>query len=344
MKAVTVLIFCINFLFSQQQLNLYNWNDYIDIDILKEFSAKTGIQIRYDLYYSNEEMYQNITQNIGKYDILFPSAHYVEKLVKDGLLQELNLSKIDINSIDERFTNLSFDKYNSYSIPYLWGSSGILVDTKKCGNIKKWADLWSEKCKGLLLLHNDMRDMFAMALLSLGYSANSRDKSEIKEAYQKLLELIPNIKTISSQSLHKKFLKGGYYIGTLYNGDAFVISENSSNLSYIYPEDGVIMWIDNIVIPKDAPNKDSAYQFINFLMQPEISARISKSVGYATANKNSYKFLDSEFQNNKIIYPNLDSLKNSEILLDTDDVYNLYSEYFNLFIESAKAKGVIYEE
>jgi len=315
-------------------LRIYSWTDYIDISILKNFVAKTGIKIEYDMYTSNEEMYENIKKK--NYDIVFPSTDYVSKLKKDNLIKKISTSKLyNIKNIDSELLNKPL-----YSIPYFWGTTGIVYDEEALGfEISTWSDLWDVRLKNKLAISEDMKDMFAIALKKLGYSANSQQENEIKEAYLELLKLIPNVKTIGSNvkvigsaDLENDFINKHILASISYNGDIVEFIDSNKDLKYIYPKEGVLKWMDNIVVVKNTQNEKLVYDFLNFILSPEVAKLNAKTIGFATPNLKAKMLLTQSTLNNQVIYPNTTDLKNSEFQKNIDDSYMIYKKYWGFFL------------
>jgi len=315
-------------------LRIYSWTDYIDISILKNFVAKTGIKIEYDMYTSNEEMYENIKKK--NYDIVFPSTDYVSKLKKDDLIQKISKTQLyNLKNIDPELLNDQL-----YSIPYFWGTTGIVYDEEALGfKVSKWSDLWDVRLKNKLAISEDMKDMFAIALKKLGYSANSQNESEIKEAYLELLKLIPNVKTIGSNvkvigsaDLENDFINKHILASISYNGDIVEFIDSNKDLKYIYPQEGVLKWMDNIVVLKNTQNEKLVYDFLNFILSPQIAKTNAQTIGFATPNLKAKMLLNTNTLNNQVIYPNLKDLENSEFQENIDDSYLIYKKYWGFFL------------
>ena len=348
MKYTNILIkifflICITFSLSyanDKVLRIYSWTDYIDINILKKFVAITGIKIKYDMYTSNEEMYKNIKSK--NYDIVFPSTDYVSKLKRNDLIKIIkkeklqNLKNIDSNLLDKEL----------YSIPYFWGTTGIIYNEKSLGfKIHKWSDLWDPRLKNRLSISEDMQDMFAIALKKLGYSANSQTKKEIKKAYLELLKLIPNVKTIGSnikvlgsENLENDFINKHILASISYNGDIVELIDSNKDLKYVYPKEGVIKWMDHIAILKESKNEKIVYEFLDFLLEEEIAKTNAHTIGFATPNLNAKKLLDKHILDNRVIYPSKLNLHNSEFQKNIDDSYLIYKKYWGLFLSQIKGE------
>lgn len=318
-----------------QVLNLYNWSEYMPQEVLDRFEEETGIEVIYTTYDSNEAMYARLKllDDSSQYDLAVPSTYYVNKMRKEGLLTEVDHNQIEgFDNLDPELVDQSFDKDNAYSVPYLWGTTGLAIDSDAVeeGDVTGWADLWDEQYEGQVMLTNDMREVFHVGLRVLGYSGNSTDPDEIGEAYQKLTELMPSVRTFNSDAPRMPYLEGETDIGMIWNGEAFMGKEDMPSLEYIYPEEGVIVWLDSFVIPKNAANPEAAHKFISFVLQPEISALISEDIGYATPNLAARDLLPEEVASNRTSYPTAEDMENAEFQEDVGDeamqVYNRYWE------------------
>lgn len=312
-------------------LYVYNWSEYLPDEVIKSFTAKTGIKVQYSTYDSNEAMYAKVkTIGASKYDILVPSTYFVNKMAKEGMLEKIDKTKLtNFKNLDKNLVSQSFDPKNEYSVPYLWGSTGISYNTAIIKKpVDSWSNLWDSEFKNNVLLNEEIREVFGIALKILGYSSNSTNPKEIEAAYNKLKELMPNVKMFNSESPKQFFLSDDVSIGMIYNGEAFMANEENDTIKYVYPKEGAILWIDSLVIPKGAKNIDYAHQFINFLLQPEISKKICEEIGYATPNAEAMKLLDDKIKNNRIVYPTKEDLKNSEINIDVGDALQIYEKYW----------------
>ncbi len=320
---------------AQNEIFIYNWSEYIPENVLKQFEKETGIKVIYTTYDSNEAMYSKIKVTGGAdYDIAVPSTYYVEKMQREGLIQKIDKSKLsNFNNINPALLNQAYDKNNEYSIPFMWGTTAIGINAKYIdpASITSWSDLWREEFKGKVMLQNDLREVFHASLRSLGYSGNTKDKKEIEEAYNKLVKLMPSVKLFNSDSPRTPFLNEEVYIGIMWSGEAFMAAQENEDIKYIYPKDGAAVWVDSLVIPSKAKNVENAYKFIDFIIRPDISAEISNYVGYATPLKKESveKYLDNKTVNSRIIFPNDDDLKNSEIQLNIEEALPVYNDFWN---------------
>lgn len=317
-----------------QVLNLYNWSEYMPQEVLDKFEEETGIRVVYTTYDSNEAMYARLRLlNEGaQYDLAVPSTYYVNKMRAEGLLRELDHSKIDgFANLDPELINLDIDPDNAFSVPYLWGTTGLAVnaDAIEPGQVTRWEDLWAEQYQGRVMLTNDMREVFHVGLRVLGYSGNSTDPEQIREAYEKLSELMPSVRTFNSDAPRMPYLEGETDVGMIWNGEAVMGREDMPSLEYVYPEEGVIVWLDSFVIPRNSPNPDAAHKFIGFVLRPEISALISEEIGYATPNLAARDLLDDAVASDRTSYPAAEDLENAEFQADIgDDALQVYTQYW----------------
>lgn len=316
-------------------LYLYNWSEYMPESVLESFQKETGIKVVYTTFDSNEAMYAKLrlVDRKNSYDLVVPSTYYVSKMRKEGLLAPLDKSKlVGFDRIDPKLLNRFFDPGNEFSVPYLWGSTGIALNTDKVkpGSVTKWADLWRPEFKDRLLLTNDMREVFHVGLRVLGYSGNSTNPQEIEAAYKKLTALVPNVRVYDSEAPRMPYLEGETDAGMIWNGEAFQAHGENPAIEYVYPAEGAALWMDSLVIPTNARNVDNAYRFISYLLRPEVGKAISEEIGYATPNLASLALLDDSMRNNRTVYPNTMDLRSTEFQVDVGDAIKVYEKYWEL--------------
>jgi len=316
-----------------ETLYIYNWTEYMPDKVIAEFQKETGIKVNYSTYDSNEAMHAKIKvlrKNEG-YDVVFPSTYYVDKMRKEGLLTEIDKSKLsNLKNLDSSLLDKSYDPGNKYSIPYLWGSSSIAVNSRFIDpkTINSWNDFWKPELKNRLVLTDDIREVFAMSLMSLGFSGNTKDPVQIEAAYKKLATLKPNIRLYNSESPKLPFLNQEVYAGMIWNGEAYMASQENPDIKFIYPKEGTIFWIDNMIIPKNARNIENAHKFINFILKPEIAKTISHEIGYATPNLAARQLMDEKVRNNKTVYPDPSVVSAGEFQVDIGDAILIYEKYW----------------
>ncbi|MDU5110180.1 MAG: spermidine/putrescine ABC transporter substrate-binding protein [Clostridium sp.] len=311
-------------------LNVFNYGDYINEDLISKFEEETGIDVIYNTYESNEIMYQKVKNSPGTYDLIFPSDYIVEKMIKEDMLEKIDFNNIpNFKYIGEDFKNLSYDPSNEYSIPYMWGTIGIIYDADRVdGEIDSWDALWDEKYKGEIFMFDSIRDTLAISLARLGYSLNSTNQEELDEAVNELIKQKPLVQSYVMDEVKDKMINGEAILATVYSGDAIYIQEEAPNLNlqYAVPKEGSNKWFDVMVIPKGAKHKTEAEEFINFLSEPENAAENVDYIGYATPNMGAYELLDEETQEDETVYPSEEVLDKCEIFIDLGNKIKLYDD------------------
>ena len=314
----------------KRTLNVFNYGDYINEDLIKKFEEETGIDVIYDTYESNEIMYQKVKNSPGTYDLVFPSDYMVEKMIKEDMLEKVDFSNIpNYQYIGEDFKSLQYDPYNEYSVPYMWGTVGIIYDADRVDDVvDSWDILWNPKYKGEIFMFDSIRDTLAISLARLGYSINSVDKSELDEAANELIKQKPLVQSYVMDEVKDKMVNGEAIFATVYSGDAVFIQEEAPdlNLQYVVPKEGSNKWFDVMVIPKGAKHKTEAEEFINFLCDPENAKENVEYIGYATPNEGAYELLDEETQEDETVYPPDEVLDNCAIYRDLGNNIKLYDD------------------
>jgi spermidine/putrescine-binding protein len=275
------------------ELNLYAWSEYVPQALLDGFTEETGIKVNYDTYSSNEELLAKLQAGASGYDLIIPSDYTVTIMANQGLLEELDLSKIpNFTNISDEFKDRDFDPGNKYSVPYQWGTVGLVIDRDKVTQpVTKWADLWDPAFEGRVVLLDDEREVLGMVLQTLGYDKNSTNEAELEAAKQKLIELMPNVRLFDSDSPKTALLAGEVWLGHTWNGEAAIAHGENPSIDYICPEEGCGIWLDNFAIPKGAPHQDAALAFINHSLTPEASILITQEFPYSNPNKAALDYL-----------------------------------------------------
>ncbi len=317
---------------ANQEVYVYNWSEYIPDEVLQQFEKETGIKVVYTTYDSNEAMYAKLKVLGGEgYDVTFPSTYYIKKMSDEGLIQKIDKSKLkNYKDFIPAVINQPFDPNNEYSVPFMWGTTGIGVNTKYVdpAKVTSWKDLWNPEFKGKLMLQNDVREVFHMALKSLGYSGNTTNPKEIEVAYEELKKIMPSVRLFNSDSPKIPFLNEEVYVGMIWGGEAFRANQENPNIKFVYPKDGVALWMDNMVIPAKAKNVDNALVFIDFILRPDISAQISDASGYMSPLVTSKEHLDEVTKNSRIIFPIEEDLVNSEMQDSVGDAITTYQSFW----------------
>lgn len=311
----------------QETLNVFNWGEYIDEDLISKFEEETGIKVNYETFSTNEDMYVKVKSGGSSYDVLIPSDYMIEKMAKEDLLQELDYSKIpNITNISPMFQDLIFDPDNKYSVPYFWGTVGILYNTEQVDDVvDSWDILWNEKYANKILMMDSQRDSLAVALKKLGYSMNTRNETELEEAKQELIEQKPLVLAYIVDEIRDKMLSGEGAVAVAWSGDAMDVILSGETFEYIVPKEGSNFWIDAMVVPANAKNPDAAHKFINFMTDPENAAANSEYIGYSTPNEAALELLPEEMINSDVAYPSQEVIDNCEIFRDPGEFISVYN-------------------
>jgi spermidine/putrescine transport system substrate-binding protein len=311
-------------------INVFNWGEYIDESILKDFTKKTGIKVNYETYATNEEMYEKIKSGTNNYDLVCPSDYMIQRMVKENLIQEIDTSKLsNYNNIDDKYKSLAYDPQNKYSLPYMWGTIGIIYDKKSItDSIDSWDALWDSKYKNEIFMSNDMRNSIGLALKKSGYSLNSTKVDDIKKATEELIKQRSTINPVYIGDEVKDALKSGERkISVIYSGDASVLMKDEPDrFKYIIPKEGTNLWFDCFAIPKTSTHTEEVHKFLDYLLDAKVNLKNVDVIGYATPNKATYELLDNEIKNNKSIYLDKEMLNKCEIYTDLGDSRKLYDD------------------
>jgi spermidine/putrescine transport system substrate-binding protein len=320
-----------------KELIVYDWEEDMPKSVLDAFTDEYGVKVRYETYVSQEEAIENMRAG-QVYDVVVMESRFIPALVNDGLLGDLNHQNIlNFKNISPNFRGLTYDPDNRYSIPYGWGMIGLLVRTDLAPSpVTNWADLWDTRYAGKMAIWSDLpRETLALTLKSLGYSANSENPSELEAALAKLIAVKPDIRFLNEFDLISAApaIASGEIIAAMgYSGDFYASQELGLQVKYILPEEGALLWSDNLIIPANSPNKTSAELFINFLLRPEIGAELVNQKGYAIANEAANEFIDPQILNDPSIYPGNDLLEKAELILPlTTHGRQLYKDIWERF-------------
>ena len=301
-----------------QVVNIYNWADYLDESVLQDFTRETGIRVIYNVFSNNEELHARLLAGASGYDLIFPSDYMVEVLIADGLLQPIPHEAIpNLQHIDDRFLDLPFDPGNQYSVPYMWGTTGIGVNTRYVKEpIDSWDALWDPKYRGRIAMLNDPREAFAVALKRLGHSINTRDIAALQAARDLLIQQKPLVLTYDSDNTKNLLVSEEVWLAHGYSGDVLQAADENPDIVYVVPKEGGVLWMDTMAIPKTARNVEGALKLINFLLRPDIAARLSESIWYASPNRSSWELTSEEIMEDPAIHPPQEVLDRMEWLED----------------------------
>ena len=286
---------------------LYTWTEYVPDGLLDDFTKETGIKVIVASLESNETMYAKMkTQgDAGGYDVIAPSNYFVSKMAREGMLQELDHSKLPvIKELDPDWLNKPYDKGNKYSLPQLLGAPGIAFNTNtyKGSDFTSWGDFWKPEYANKIQLLDDAREVFNIALLKIGQDPNTKDPAIIKQAYEELLKLRPNVLSFNSDNPANSFISGEV--------------------------EGPVLWVDTLAIPKTSKNPDGAHKLINYLLGAKAAEKLTLAIGYPTANLEAKKVLPKEITEDPSIYPPAEILQKSYWQDDVGDAIQYYEQYY----------------
>lgn len=302
---------------NSEKVVVYNWGEYLDPEVLTLFEQETGIDVVYEEFETNEILYPKISSGAIAYDVICPSDYMIQRMIENDLLAEINFDNIpNVKNIGKDYMEQSrqFDPENKYSVPYCWGTVGILYNKTMVDEpITSWSVLWDEKYKDNILMQDSVRDAFGVTLKYLGYSLNSTDLDELTEARDLLIKQKPLVQAYVIDQVRDKMIGNEAAIGVIYSGEAIYTQMENPDLEYVIPEEGSNIWIDSWVIPKNAENKENAEKFINFLCRPEIALMNFEYITYSTPNIEARKMIEDEaIRNSEIAFPDLSKYDNLE--------------------------------
>lgn len=315
-------------------LYIYSWANYTDEDLLSSFEAKTGIKAIVDVYDSNETMLAKLEAGGGSaYSIVYPSDYAVTQMVEQEMLLTLDKSRLEgLDNLRSKWQNPVYDPNGAHSVAATWGTTGLVYDPEQLGaEIEGWQYLYdnTDALTRQVTLLNDVREVMGATLSYLGYSFNSTNPEEIEEAYQKLVELKPAVASFLTNGWEDQIASGDLSVAMAYSVDALSLIEENPNLRYVIPETGCSIWTDTMAIPRSAPNVDAAYQWINYILQPENSAQLVERLKFATPNRAAYELLSANLKNDRNLFPPEQILAKGEgIATVPPEISDLYDRYW----------------
>jgi spermidine/putrescine transport system substrate-binding protein len=310
-------------------LMVYNWGEYMDPDILTQFEEETGIHINYEVYPTNEEMYVKLTKGGTDYDLIFPSDYMVERLIAEERLTPLDFDKLpNFQYIAGQFRNMDYDPDNAYSVPYFWGTLGILYNTNLVTEpVDSWHILWDEQYADQILMLDSFRDSFAPALRLLGYSLNTTDPAQLQEAQAMLVDQKPLVLAYVVDEVNDMMIGEEASLALVWSGAAVSVMQENPDMAYAVPREGSNVWVDCMVIPKTCQHIDEVHQFIDYLCRPDIALQNTEWVGYSTPNSDVIENIDPEMSSMEAYNPPEDVLDHCDVFLDMPaDTKELYGE------------------
>ncbi|MCM1463873.1 MAG: ABC transporter substrate-binding protein [Bacteroidales bacterium] len=314
------------------EVYVYNWGEYIDPKVLTMFEEETGIKVIYDEFDTNEDMYPKVAAGSSAYDVICPSDYMIQKMIQNDLLQEINFDNVPNAkaNIEEQYyiQSRDFDPENKYSVPYCWGTVGILYNKTMVDEpVDSWAILWDEKYADNILMQNSVRDAMMVALKLNGHSMNTLNETELAAARDALIKQKPLVQAYVIDQVRDKMIGGEAALGVIYSGEAIYTQRENADLEYVIPKEGTNVWIDSWVIPKNAPNKENAEKFIDFMCRGDIALLNFEYITYSTPNAAARELIeDEDIRNSKIAFPDLSQYNNLETFIylgeEGDELYN----------------------
>ncbi|MBR6624487.1 MAG: spermidine/putrescine ABC transporter substrate-binding protein, partial [Ruminococcus sp.] len=320
-------------------INVYNWGEYIStgadegtLDVNAEFEKLTGIKVNYTNYATNEELYAKLKGGGTTYDVIIPSDYMISKMIKEKLIQPLDMENIpNFRYIMDNYRNLAYDPENAYSVPYTWGTVGIIYNAEEIDIPREeidWDILWNKEYKDQILMFDNPRDAFAIAEIMLGYSLNTEDPAELKAAAEKLREQKDVVQAYVMDEVFDKMAAGEALLAPYYAGDALTILEDNEDLDFAVPKSGTNLFVDAMCIPTSAKQKEAAEMYINFMCEPDIAFANIDYICYSTPHSAAFDMLDEEVQNDPVSYPDSEFIANKTTVFVnlSDDANEMMSQ------------------
>lgn len=312
------------------KLYVYNWGEYIDEDVISEFEEEYGINVIYDMFETNEIMFAKLAQDNSAYDVVCPSDYMIQKLIENDMLKELDFSNIpNANNIGDQYFEQSrdFDPENKYSVPYCWGTVGILYNKTMVDDpVDSWDILWNDKYNGQILMQDSVRDAMMVALLKNGYSLNTTNPDEIAVATADLVAQKPLVQAYVVDQVRDKMIGGEAALGVIYSGEAIYTARENPDLVYVVPKEGTNVWIDSWVITKDSKNSENAEKWIDFMCRGDIALKNFEYITYSTPNTVAQENIEDEaIKNSEVAFPDLNKINTESykyLGYDADRLYN----------------------
>lgn len=314
-------------------INVYNWGEYISngsdggLNVNAQFTKETGIDVNYTTFQTNEELFAKLSGGGANYDVIIPSDYTISRLIQSDMLYKLNFDNIpNYKFIDNKFRGLKYDPHNEYAVPYTWGLTGIYYNKKYVSEQEEhidWNILWNKKYSGKILMFDNARDSFGIALLKLGKSINSTNVDDWNKAHQELLQQKPLVQSYVMDQIFDKMSNSEAVLAPYYSGDAALIMKNNPDIGFVIPRGRSIKFVDSMCIPKDAKHKQEAEKYINFMCRTDIALENISYIGYSSPQREVMDILSKDSSYNKFSYPDDDTIKNSEIFLNLPSEINI---------------------
>lgn len=309
--------------YSGNAVNVYAWAEEIPQKVIHQFEKETGIKVNYSTFESADAMLAKLRTNKNSgYDIVEPGSVLAERMQHLGMLERLDKFQLsNFKNLDPFFASLPYDPDGAYNMPFFWGITGIFINTDYYSSdaIQQWSDLYRPQFSNQLMLLDDSREVFSMSLILSGYSVNDRNPEHLKRAYSKIKELMPNVRLFNSDAVNSILIDEDATIGMAWNGDLYRAWRENPKLMFIVPKDGFAVWVDTFAILRNAPHRENAYRFLNFLMRPDVAKEASLSASYSTTNLAAYQLMSDEVKKNPILYPPRNIVQKGQLQLDMGD-------------------------
>ena len=313
----------------KNQVVIFNAGEYLDMDLIPEFEKETGIDVVYETFTSDEEMFIKLSQSSNNYDVIVPSDYMVERLLKNDMLEKIDFSNVpNFKYINEKYKGLAYDPKNEYTVPYFASHFGIVYNTDIIKEpITKWADLWNPKYKGEIIMYDLPRLSMSVALQKLGYSINTQDMDQLNEAKNELIKQKPLVYAYLTDEARDLVVQGDAAITVMYSGDALLMRTQNENLKYVTPEEGMNMQVDNLAIPKGAKNKKNAEIFINYFTDPKVAtANAEWMEGFTSVVDGVRENLPEYIAESEEAYPDFSKHPQPEMFKDLEDYMQVYND------------------
>lgn len=313
---------------SKQTLVVYNWEDYIGEETIAKFEQEYNCQVQYVRFSTNEDMYTKIKAGGANYDVAFPSDYMIERMINEDMLETIDVTQLEnFNQVRPDLIGLDYDPNNQFSVPYMWGTVGILYNTTMVSQpITSWKSMWDPQYTGGIIMMDSIRDSIGITLKMLGHSLNTRDEADLQDAKQALIEQAPLVKAYVVDLAKDMMARNEGTMALVWSGDAAVAMATNPDLEYVVPEEGSNIWFDGMVIPKGGKNKDLAMKFIDFMCRPDIAFDNADYIGYSSPITAAIEQMDDEIKNNPGFYPDLTQSPDLEVFYDLGSYTSIYEE------------------
>jgi spermidine/putrescine-binding protein len=308
-----------------RELNLYIWSGYIAPETIRRFEQREGVRVNLDLYDSNEALLAKVSAGNAGYDVLCPSNYVVEILLQQQRLRALDHSALpNLVNIDPRFLDRPYDPGNRHSVPYVWGTAGIGYRRSRVGTVDSWASMWDPRFRNRILMLDDARESLGAVLRWKGYSLNTTEPGPLELAQRLLIQQKPLVRTYNTSNYEDILLSGDVWLAQGWNGQFAKAMDADPDIEYVIPREGSSLFLDNLVIPVDAPHPDVAHAFLNYVMEPAVAAEICTTMRYSTPNRAALPLIPEHIRRNTATFPPDDAIARSELIVDIGEATVLY--------------------